>query len=218
MATFIKAGFWEKLCKPCKGYKGWLNLDEFVQSFIPKPTYKVYTALLTQSGGSSELYVENFSTAGAQNIVKGTSYFIDVNSENVDFSSIGAPSNVAGTNFIATVDKLNTDFPDTTWALTYNTGAPVATVLENTIGNIWFTYTNFGSYSVESESLFTDAKTWVNSVIVLGDAGFPSRGVNTSGVMYLNTETTIGIRTDLDAFLQFNGILNNTPIEIRVYN
>ena len=30
MATFIKAGFWEQLCKPCKGYKGWLNLDDFV--------------------------------------------------------------------------------------------------------------------------------------------------------------------------------------------
>ena len=31
MATFIKAGFWEQLCKPCKGYKGWLNLDDFVK-------------------------------------------------------------------------------------------------------------------------------------------------------------------------------------------
>ena len=32
MATFIKAGFWEQLCKPCKGYKGWLNLDELIKS------------------------------------------------------------------------------------------------------------------------------------------------------------------------------------------
>jgi len=31
MATFIKAGFWEQLCKPCTGYKGWLNLTKFVQ-------------------------------------------------------------------------------------------------------------------------------------------------------------------------------------------
>jgi hypothetical protein len=38
MATFIKAGFWEKLCKPCIGYKGWLNLDEFVNSrVVPGP-------------------------------------------------------------------------------------------------------------------------------------------------------------------------------------
>jgi hypothetical protein len=39
MSTFIKAGFWEQLCKPCKGYKGWLNLDEFVESrVVPGPT------------------------------------------------------------------------------------------------------------------------------------------------------------------------------------
>ena len=38
MSTFIKAGFWEQLCKPCKGYKGWLNLDEFVESrVVPGP-------------------------------------------------------------------------------------------------------------------------------------------------------------------------------------
>jgi hypothetical protein len=32
MATFIKAGFWEQLCKPCRGYKGWLNLDQLITS------------------------------------------------------------------------------------------------------------------------------------------------------------------------------------------
>jgi hypothetical protein len=38
MSTFIKAGFWDQLCKPCKGYKGWLNLDEFVNSrVVPGP-------------------------------------------------------------------------------------------------------------------------------------------------------------------------------------
>ena len=50
MATWIKAGFWENLCKPCKGYKGWLNLDEFVKENSGGPAYKVYTALLNQSG------------------------------------------------------------------------------------------------------------------------------------------------------------------------
>lgn len=30
MATWIKSGFWEKLCKPCQGYKGWLNLDKLI--------------------------------------------------------------------------------------------------------------------------------------------------------------------------------------------
>ena len=30
MATWIKAGFWETLCKNCKGYRGWLNLDRLI--------------------------------------------------------------------------------------------------------------------------------------------------------------------------------------------
>lgn len=39
MPTFIKAGFWKSLCKPCEGYKGWLDLDEFVNSrVVPGPT------------------------------------------------------------------------------------------------------------------------------------------------------------------------------------
>ena len=32
MSTWIKAGFWKELCKPCEGYKGWLNLTEFIKS------------------------------------------------------------------------------------------------------------------------------------------------------------------------------------------
>jgi len=41
MATFIKAGFWEQLCKPCTGYKGWLNLDKLIKDIagpgVPGP-------------------------------------------------------------------------------------------------------------------------------------------------------------------------------------
>lgn len=37
MATFIKAGFWEKLCKPCTGYKGWLNLDKLITEVVGPP-------------------------------------------------------------------------------------------------------------------------------------------------------------------------------------
>lgn len=50
MATFIKAGFWEKLCNPCTGYKGWLNLDQLIESKVSASTYKVYTATITQAG------------------------------------------------------------------------------------------------------------------------------------------------------------------------
>ena len=59
MSTFIKAGFWEQLCKPCRGYKGWLNLDEFVNSRVvpgppgpPGPTGPA-TGLFAQTGNST---------------------------------------------------------------------------------------------------------------------------------------------------------------------
>lgn len=32
MPTFIKTGFWEQTCRTCKGYNGWLNLDDFFGS------------------------------------------------------------------------------------------------------------------------------------------------------------------------------------------
>jgi hypothetical protein len=38
MATFIKAGFWEQLCKPCTGYKGWLNLDKLITDVVGQGT------------------------------------------------------------------------------------------------------------------------------------------------------------------------------------
>lgn len=37
MPTFIKAGFWDQLCKPCQGYKGWLNLDKLITEVVGPP-------------------------------------------------------------------------------------------------------------------------------------------------------------------------------------
>lgn len=34
MPTFIKAGFWHRMCKPCNGYKGWLNLDQLIETIV----------------------------------------------------------------------------------------------------------------------------------------------------------------------------------------
>jgi hypothetical protein len=178
---------------------------------IPTPTYKVYTALLTQSGGDNELFIEDFLTVGTQNIIKGVSYYIDVNAENVDFSSIGAPSNAEGTNFIATADKLNSDFPDVTWALRYNTGAPVATVLENTIGNIYFQYASPGLYACKSLSLFTEDKTTIDM-----DA-YCQNGNPAANLIYRDLDTSIFIIGTYKS--EFNdGYLSNNRLEIKVYN
>ncbi len=64
MPTFIKAGFWETLCQKCTGYRGWLNLDKFVQDKLPQPSYKVYTVLLTQTGSNDPISYELENTLG----------------------------------------------------------------------------------------------------------------------------------------------------------
>ena len=65
MATFIKAGFWEKLCQKCTGYKGWLNLDQFVEERAGGLPYKVYTALLTQEGTAAPVATILQNTLGS---------------------------------------------------------------------------------------------------------------------------------------------------------
>jgi hypothetical protein len=189
-----------------KAMQEWYTMEDVANTIKP---YKVFTALLTQSGNYF-LDQLDYSTP-TQNVTKGVTY--NISGDGGDFSNVGAPNNNDGTFFIAINNEIPNAWGNDAVALVYNTGAPVATVLENTIGNVWFTYIDAGFYSVESESLFTDAKTWVNPVIVLGAGGSTSRGV-----MYLNTGTTIGIITELDVDAPFDGILSNTPIEIRVYN
>jgi hypothetical protein len=162
--------------------------------------YKVYTALLTQTGGDDVLQINSGE------LTIGVTYFLD---EIIlgDFTNVGAPNNNSGTYFVAT-GTTPTAWGDST--LTYNTGAPVVTVLENTIGDIYFEYTDVGTYTIRSMALFTDEKT----VMYLG----PFRTAEaplTSGVEY--DSSRIVIRVAEDSVL-IDDILRNTPIEIRVYN
>ena len=117
------------------------------------PKYKVYTALLTQSGGDNP----NIPLVNGDALTIGVTYFMDEIIEG-DFLNVGAPNNNAGTYFVAT-GTTPTAWGEST--LTYNTGAPVATVLENTIGNIWFSYYTTGLYFIYSDSLFISDKTFI---------------------------------------------------------
>jgi hypothetical protein len=92
-------------------------------------------------------------------------------------------------------------------ALLTQTGenAPVATVLENTIGDISFTYESAGSYTINSNRLFTVNKTWVQNIMlnVTPDVvAFNPVNGNNIGIVCSSGD---------------DGLLN-TPIEIRVYN
>ena len=182
-------------------------LSSLVNNSTPK--YKVYTALLTQSGGDDVL------TVNSGNLTIGVTYFINDTQVGMDFTNVGAPNNDVGTYFVATGTTPNSWGIDVgAGVLNYNTAAPTVTVLENTIGNIWFTYNNVGVYTIKSNSLFTTNKTTFFMGIMDNNVGQPIIGTD----HFANDESTYQfIITDQSGGFQ-NEFLYNSPIEIRVYN
>jgi hypothetical protein len=61
MPTFIKGGIWSKRKNIPKIYNGELNLDEFFKS---QASYKVYTALVSQTGTTAPTVVVLENTLG----------------------------------------------------------------------------------------------------------------------------------------------------------
>ena len=176
-------------------------------SDVARP-YKVYTALLTQSGETNE---QSLYGSGTLNI--GVTYRIQGNDSNTtDFTNVGAPNNDEGTYFVATGTTPNSWGDNNDGQLVYNTGAPVVTILENNVGNIWFEYSSVGRYVILSSSLFTTNKTFV----LIGNA----IGGNTGELVNfgIGGDSSIILWSLDNAGSQANGILSNTPIEIRVYN
>jgi hypothetical protein len=178
-------------------------------------TYKVFTALLTQSGPSSPAQA-NYTNL--EPLVIGQSYEITDNSsledDGTDFTNVGAANNNVGTFFIATGTTPIWGTGD--GAVEYNEGAPVATVLENTIGNIVFQYVNVGNYIAYSpDNLFIAFKTTANSETFY-DADleqmismYPSQ-IIPDAITIESRIITTGFNTD--------DVLNATLFEIKVYN
>jgi hypothetical protein len=180
--------------------------------FSLKPKYKVYTALLTQSGGDNVAYIASDSP---QPLVIGVTYTITFNDGTGDFTNIGAPNNNVGTSFVATgTTPLSWGIPGNV-EVTYNTGAPVATVLENTIGNIWFTYDSTGQYPVNSNDLFIENKTTID-IDAYGQDGNPAGGAFIStNTLFIPSNFNILTTKGGSAI---NDILLKSRLEIRVYN
>jgi hypothetical protein len=172
--------------------------------------YQVYTALLTQSGGDDP---NGIAWNDAPNTLTiGVTYEINVNTGGFDVTNIGSPNNEVGTKFVATG---TTPANWGTGNLYYNNGAPVVKVLENTIGNIWWTYIQDGFYIAYSNGLFTLNKTFCQGVTSTAEDGTGFKVItvtdnNANGCYVLSTNPI------LEA--PFNDYLTNTPIEIRVYN
>jgi hypothetical protein len=178
--------------------------------------YKVYTALLTQSGGGDSQSISN------DPLTIGATYEI-TQIDDGDFTNVGAPNNNLGTYFVATGTTPN-------WGtfgenvLEYNTGAPVVTVLENTIGNIWFTYSGPGAYEIILSNSIDIDKTFLhvgNGSTVGGTLFYEESGFKT-----ISFPSISGFSSTLFLYSSGNGFgvdfidnrFNKTPIEIRVYN
>ena len=168
--------------------------------------YQVYTALLTQNGVSDEQYIN------IGELTIGVTYYISQISTGMDFTNVGAPNNNYRTYFVATGTTPNSWGDGAQYTLTYNNGAPVVTVLENTIGNIWFTYDTVGQYSINSNGLFTSPYTIFisNNTQDYGD----STQIVKTNIYDVDTSYITTFALDVSS----NSILYNTPIEIRVYN
>ena len=169
-------------------------------------SYKVYTALLTQSGD------EETANLSSGDLTVGVTYYIDDNPNGADFTNVGAPNNENGTFFLATGTTPNSwgEFTN----LQYTVGAPVVTVLENTIGNVWFTYYNEGIYQVNSTGLFTENKT----VVFLGSVGDSDLSSGYTSRTFITDSNIIGISSFVNTSQSFNNVMDKTPIEIRVYS
>ena len=97
------------------------------------------------------------------------------------------------------------------------TGAPVATVLENTIGNIWFTYDGIGTYLIHSDGLFTGNKTVSFFQNTTDDGNNSSTNLGYGGTYPDNIQIITALQSQ-GLWSNSDGLLYNTPIEIRVYN
>jgi|688.fasta_scaffold579309_2 hypothetical protein len=158
--------------------------------------YQVYTALFTQSGEEEIIRIDTGT------LTVGVTYSIDKESLGMDFTNVGAPNNNVDTYFVATGtipnswgDEEGTDYN----TLSYDIGAPVVTVLQNTIGHIWWgTNSALKLNYINSDNLFTQDKTFVTLIPTTNNN-------NTSLIQFIRAS---------------NRLAGNTvsPIEIRIYN
>jgi hypothetical protein len=94
-----------------------------------------------------------------------------------------------------------------------STDAPTAIVLNNTLGEVTYTYEDVGTYLINSNGLFIFNKTW----IYLKDNDGNQQGVFV--MVGQNDENSINIFSFSDYMVSAsNSILNNMSLEIRVYN
>ena len=180
--------------------------------------YKVFTALITQAGGDAPamLYVGEPSYSTNKLTIGVTYQIVDGDG---DFTNVGAPNNFLGTKFIAT-GEVPANRGDDNTVLSYNGGAPVATILENTLGNIYFLYESVGYYTIHAnhpDSIFTFGKTWNYISPDATSLGYPEES-GYKQINWGNSDTLYLKCVNMSDLSGADSKLDNTSIEIRVYN
>lgn len=89
------------------------------------------------------------------------------------------------------------------------TDAPVATVLENTIGTITWLRDGVGSYYASSAALFTASKTYTNVTKKENSSSF---------TIYINDTSSVYVEQKQQLSSTYIDDMNDVPVEIRVYN
>jgi len=184
-------------------------------SALIKP-YKVYTALLMQSG--SDVGAQYTSSAP---LTIGVTYTIDSYVAGDDFSNVGGPGVSNINNYWNDYKFIATGTTPKNWvgetSIYFIPAAPVVTVLENTIGNIWFTYNSIGAYFVNSDALFTNNKIVTFLQNTVDDANNASTNLGYA-IDYPNSFQIITASNTGTSWVDSDSLLYNTPIEIRVYS
>ena len=199
---------------------GVVTITNTVEPYVAP--YKVFTALVKQEGDTPSTGFK----AGGDDLSLGVTYYISDNSAGVDLTVFGAPNNNGGTYFICTTAGSLPLVSSGSLLLAYGTITPTATILENTIGNIWFEYSSEGNYYIISDSQFTLDKTFINGTpltdysvfnrfVTVSGGGDTERGYFLSQVdaQFIRLNTIRGYANFRDEVL-----LYPTCIEIRVYN
>lgn len=193
-----------------KAMQEWYTMDDVSNTVKP---YKVFTALLTQSGGDVLLS----QSSGTVQI--GVTYFVAAGTTTpgvTDFTNVGGKLQTDDTPdyyFVATATAIPNNYGSCD--ITYNTGAPVATVLENTIGNIWFSYSGVGSYSLNLLNGFPANKTFYDkNYQFISPTDIDDKAL----ILYAVLDSVNIYTTNYDLTTPKNDVLLVTPIEIRVYN
>lgn len=95
------------------------------------------------------------------------------------------------------------------------TAAPIANVLENTLGNIVWAYSAIGIYTGTLDGAFSETKYFAPIPIQGLDSGVNDGGGGDSYTYFIIDSSTIVLTSGIPPA---NNILSNTPIEIIVYN